>query len=141
MNLINYEPFNAFRHLQRDLDRFSRYAGERNVEGGNWLPAVDIREDGSNYLLTVDVPGVDPNDIEVTLEDGVLTIKGERKQESAEENRGYTRRERVYGAFVRRFSLPETVDTDAVTAKGENGVLTVAIPKQAKVEPRRITVN
>ncbi|MGI9335670.1 MAG: Hsp20/alpha crystallin family protein [Gammaproteobacteria bacterium] len=141
MSLLHYDPLNAFRHLNRDFDRFSRFVGEPAVEGGNWMPAVDIREDGASYALAVDVPGVNPNDIEVTLEDGVLTIKGERKREYDEKGNGYTRTERVHGSFVRRFSLPETVNADAVTAKGKDGVLTIVIPKQAKVEPRRITVS
>jgi HSP20 family protein len=102
---------------------------------------VDIREDKDAYVLHADVPGVDPKDIEVHMENGVLTIRGERKSETKEERENYKRVERVRGTFYRRFTLPDTADADKISAKSVNGVLEVRIPKQETVQPRRISVE
>ena len=116
--------------------------GDRSsIVTSNWSPAVDIKEEDEQFVLKADIPGVDPKDIDVTMEDGVLTIKGERKHESEEEAEGYKRVERSYGSFYRRFSLPDTADAERVTAKGKDGVLEVFIPKQEKVQPRKIAVS
>ncbi|MFP4244636.1 MAG: Hsp20/alpha crystallin family protein, partial [Ectothiorhodospira sp.] len=107
----------------------------------DWVPAVDIREEKDAYVLHADVPGVDPKAIEVHMENGVLTIRGDRKEESTEERENYKRVERVRGSFYRRFSLPDTADAERISARSVNGVLEVRIPKQEKVQPRRITVE
>jgi HSP20 family protein len=91
--------------------------------------------------VRADVPGVEPKDIEVTAQDGVLTIRGERRAEKRESKTGFERVERVAGAFVRRFTLPDTAQTESITAKQNNGVLEVTIPKQPKVQPKRVTVE
>jgi HSP20 family protein len=116
--------------------------GDRSsIVTSNWAPAVDIKEEDERFVLKADIPGVDPKNIQITMDDGVLTIKGERKHESEEKANGYTRVERSYGTFYRRFSLPDTADAERVTAKGKDGVLEVVIPKHEKVQPRRITVS
>ena len=92
-------------------------------------------------MLTADIPGVKRSDLEITLEDGVLTVKGERKSETDGTEEVYRRRERIHGIFVRQFNLPDTVDTANISASAEDGVLRIAIPKQEKPEPRRITVS
>jgi HSP20 family protein len=102
---------------------------------------VDIKEEAERFVIHADVPGVDPKDIEVTMEDGVLTIRGERKSESREEQDGWKRVERVSGQFFRRFTLPDTADAEGISATGANGVLEVIIPKQAKAQPRKIQVK
>ena len=107
----------------------------------DWVPPVDIREETSQFVLHADLPGLDAKDIEITLEKGVLTIRGQRKLETRDEKAGFRRVERVSGAFFRRFTLPDTADSQAVKAKFANGVLEVAIPKQAQVLPRRISVE
>ena len=148
MNIVRYEPWNMLRRFQDDVNRLLGESAVRedvdsdqsNVVTSHWAPAVDIKEEDKRYLLRADVPGVDPKDIEVTLEKGVLTIKGERRHEEAKEGNGYKRVERSYGTFYRRFSLPDSVDAEGVTATGKNGVLEVSIPKQEKVQPRRIEV-
>jgi HSP20 family protein len=113
-----------------------------NVVTSRWTPAVDIREDSGQFVLAADVPGVDPKDIEVTMENGVLTIKGERKLETQDEgDNGYRRVERVYGSFYRRFTLPDTADAEAISASGNHGVLEVVIPKRAALQPKRIAVS
>lgn len=111
------------------------------LSGGAWTPNVDIRETGDAYHIEAEVPGVDPQTIEVTLDKGVLTLKGERSAERADESGQARYRERRFGSFVRRFSLPETADEDSVEAHAEHGVLRLTINKKAQAEPRRITVR
>lgn len=109
-----------------------------------WVPAVDINEYPDRFELYVDVPGVNPNAVELTLEDGILTLSGERSANGSITGEGaphYQRIERSQGQFYRRFVLPDTVDSDKVNATGKDGVLTVTIPKQAKAMPRRIQIT
>ena len=146
MNLIRYEPWGFVNQLHGDINRlFDRgYPGQDRESGltaSDWIPAVDIKEEDHRFLIHADVPGVDPKDIEITMEDGILTLKGERKSETREERDGYRRVERVSGQFFRRFTLPDTADAEGVSAKGVNGVLEISIPKQPKAQPRRITVK
>lgn len=148
MALARYEPWSLLQKFQEDINRLyddarlgrSAESDGSSVVTSHWVPAVDIREEADRFVLLADIPGVDPKDIEITMEAGVLTIKGERKM-AEEEREKYSRRERVYGTFYRRFSLPDTADPQGITARGEAGVLEVAIPKQAKVQPRRIPVG
>ncbi len=114
------------------------------VETSQWVPAVDIREDEQQFVVEADVPGVDPNDIEVTLENNVLTVRGERKEEkeaAADEGSGTRRIERAYGAFYRRFTLPDTADPENVKARNEQGVLRIEIGKKEAAQSRRIPVE
>jgi HSP20 family protein len=145
MNVIRYEPWGFVNRLQRDLDRLlgatTSPADESAAVASDWLPAVDIKEEANGFVIHADVPGVEPKDIDVTLENGILTIRGERRLEAREERDGYRRVERVSGQFFRRFSLPDTAAADGVEAKYSNGVLEVRIPKQAQVQPRRIKVE
>lgn len=150
MSLIRYEPFNLFDRLQREMNRlgvfdpFSKELAEEdnsNVVISHWRPAVDIKEEDKQFVISADIPGVDPKDIEITMEDGVLSIKGERSEEKEEEREGYKRIERARGTFYRRFSLPDSANPDKIEAKGKDGVLRIVIPKQEKVQPRRITVT
>lgn len=142
MSLIRYEPWSLLNQLSREIDRMSG-APERDEPAtvSDWAPAVDIREDKDAYVLHADLPGVDPKDIEVHMENGVLTIRGERKSETKEERENYKRVERVYGTFFRSFTLPDTADSEKISAKQDKGVLEIRIPKQEKVQPRRITVE
>lgn len=106
-----------------------------------WAPRVDIKEDDKRFVILADIPGIDPAGIEVSMDKGVLTIKGERKQEALAEGDRYTRVERAHGAFLRRFALPDSADAEGITAHGRHGVLEVAIPKRAESAPRRITIE
>ncbi len=149
MSLIKYEPYSLLDQLQRDFLRntglpySSEGAGEdgSNIEVSDWRPAVDIKEEKERYVIHADLPGVEAKDIEITMENGILTFKGERKMDKEEEHEGYKRVERVRGTFYRRFSLPDTADTDNIEARSRDGVLEIAVPKHEKVQPRRITVN
>lgn len=149
MNVVRYEPWGLLRRFHDDVNQLfgesrTGLAGEvdqSKIVTSNWTPAVDIKEDDERFVLEADIPGVDPKNIEVTMDNGVLTIKGERKHESEKETNGYKRVERSYGTFYRRFSLPDSADAERVTAKGKDGVLEVSIPKLEKVQPRKISVS
>ncbi|MEL7449417.1 MAG: Hsp20/alpha crystallin family protein [Pseudomonadota bacterium] len=145
MTLMKYEPWNAMSSLHNELDRIfnARRSALHDTDAtvADWAPAVDIFEDGDRYVLRADVPGVDASAIEVTMNDGALTLSGERKEEREVENERYRRVERATGRFLRRFTLPETADAEGITASSANGVLEVVIPKVAKVQSRRIDVK
>ena len=145
MALIPREPMSTLGQLQREINRLFDVGPAQDENGStlirDWAPAADIREEEDRYVVSADIPGVDPKDIEVTLENGVLTIRGERSQETKEESEKYRRVERVRGTFMRRFSLPDTADAEKVSAASKNGVLEVSIPKGAAAKPRRITVD
>ena len=150
MALVRYEPWNLLDRLQKEfnlqnlLDPYVREvegADNSNVVTSHWRPAVDIKEEEDRFVIYADLPGVDPDDIEITMEQGVLTLKGERSKETKEEHEGYKRVERVNGSFYRRFSLPDIADAERIEAKGKNGVLEITLPKQEKAKPKRITVK
>ncbi len=145
MNLMRYEPFNLLNQLQREVNRqfdTSRFGDE---EAGHmlvdWAPAVDIKEEPNQFIIHADLPGVEIKDIEITLENGVLTLKGQRTAEQKEETEQYRRIERVRGAFMRRFSLPDAVDAEKVSAKCRDGVLKVLVPKREGAQPRKIAIE
>jgi len=123
--------------------RYGLSRGEQDTEvvTSDWVPAVDVKEEDDRFVIYVDVPGVETKDIEVTMEKGVLSIRGERKNESIDEHEGYKRIERTRGSFYRSFALPDTADAERISAKGQNGVLEVVIPKMAPAQARRITVE
>lgn len=145
--LTRYEPWNAMRQFRDDMNRafglnLVPSDDDSNVVTSGWMPAVDVKEEDQRFVISADVPGIAPEDIEVTMEHGMLTIKGERKLETRDEgDNGYRRIERVHGSFYRRFSLPDTADPEKVAAKGANGVLEIVIPKKAAVQPKRIKVG
>lgn len=144
MNVMHYHhPWNLLNQLQRETEQlFKRYEdNDSSVATVSWAPAVDIKEEEQHFVIQADIPGVDPKDIEVSMEKGVLSLKGERKFEKEVEKDNYKRVERVYGTFHRRFTLPETADAEKISASGKNGVLEIVIPKQPVVQPRRIEVQ
>lgn len=114
---------------------------ESSVVTSQWMPRVDIREQADQFVLYADIPGVDPRDIEVQMDKGMLTIKGERSAESTTETERYSRVERMHGMFHRRFALPDSADPEGITATGSNGVLRIVIPKRPESTPRRIQVG
>jgi HSP20 family protein len=142
--MIRYEPWTVHRELLNEFNRFfERNAGTDTSTGAtaDWTPAVDIEEYTDRFVLYADVPGVDPKSIEVTLEQGVLTLAGARERNVEQNGVESKRAERASGRFYRRFSLPDTVNSDAVSARGSNGVLEVVIPKRPTAQPRKIAVN
>jgi len=138
--LLRYQPWSVHREL---LNEFNRYFDRADAAGGvtaEWTPAVDIEEYADKFVLHADVPGVDLKSVEVTLEKGVLTLSGARDKAVGGNGVEARRVERASGRFFRRFSLPDTVDGESVTARGSNGVLEVVIPKRPQAQPRKIAV-
>ena len=144
MNLRRFEPWSIVDMLHRDLDRLAARhipAGDSEAVVTDWVPAVDIIEEKERFVLRADVPGVEPADIEVSMDGGILTVAGRRMQEGHGEDAGLQRMERVSGRFFRRFSLPDTADAENISAHCRNGILEVSIPKQPQVQARRIEVQ
>lgn len=145
-NTARYRPTTLLQQLQRlsqEWDRFFElYPLEDGslVETSHWAPCVDIKEEPNRFIIYADIPGVDPSDIEVSMEKGVLTIKGERSTIQKDKQAGYTRVERLQGCFYRRFSLPDTANAEKVTAQGNQGVLEIIIPKRQKPKTKKIKI-
>src|ERR1041384_7624489 len=138
-----FTPFNDFRTLQSRF--FEPFFGRFNfledeLPSGTWAPAVDVAEEGDKILVKVEVPGMDEKDLKINFDDGMLTVTGERQFERKDE-RNYHRIERAYGTFTRTFSLPRTVDPNAITANYRNGILEIEIPKKEESKPRQIAIN
>ena len=112
-----------------------------DVTTSQWAPRVDIREEDQRFVISADIPGVDPKEIEIHMDKGILTIRGERTVEKNEESPRFTRNERQHGIFYRRFSLPDSANPDGIEATGKNGVLEILIPKRPETTPRRISVS
>jgi len=145
MSLIRYNnPWNLFNQLQRELvnpELTKLNDDDASVATANWAPSVDISENDTEFTLVADIPGVNPDEIDISMEKGVLTIKGERNTENVEEKDNYRRVERQSGVFYRRFTLPDSADADKIAAKSEHGVLTITIPKQEVALSRRIEIQ
>lgn len=146
MTLVTYEPWSLFNRLHRQLDQAfnntTAAAADVSAPSVSWIPRVDIYEEAERFVVLADVPGVEAKDIDITAENGVLTIRGERRSEKKETDKnGYERVERTSGSFLRRFTLPESANTETIKAKQTNGVLEVSIPKHPQVQPRRISVE
>lgn len=148
MTLIRYQPWDMFNQVREDMNRLLethfgdlRDSDNSRVITSQWTPAIDIREEPNRFVIYADVPGVKVEDIEVTMENGVLTVKGERKFEKEQEKNGYRNVERATGSFYRRFSLPDSANAERIEAKNKDGVLEIVIPKQEKTLPRKIAVK
>jgi HSP20 family protein len=145
MNIVRFEPWRLMGHLHREIDQLfgdtpSASAGAVD-RSASWIPAVDVHEEQERFTVHADLPGVLPADIQVTADKGVLTIRGARRIEKRDSQKGYERLERIEGDFLRRFTLPENARADEITARHTNGVLEVVIPKQPVVEPHRVNVE
>jgi HSP20 family protein len=144
MNIVRYEPWRLMGRLHREIDQLFGDAYATETDGNKviaWTPSVDVHEEPDRYTVRADLPGVEAKDIEVTAADGVLTIRGSRRIEKRDNQKGYERLERIAGDFLRRFSLPENARAEDIKAKHNNGVLEVVIPKTPVVEPRRVSVE
>lgn len=129
--------------VKQMFDRFFPYdeTDQSNVVTSQWTPRVDICEEDARFLISADIPGVDPKDIEVHMDKGILSIRGERKSESKDEQGRFTRVERSHGVFYRRFALPDSADPENISAQGKHGVLEITIPKRPETTPRRIAID
>ncbi|MCM2309999.1 MAG: Hsp20/alpha crystallin family protein [Steroidobacteraceae bacterium] len=147
MRVIKWEPFRDMddvfdRFVTESLRRWPRQAAESR-QSHDWAPAADVSETEAEYLIKADLPEVRKEDVSVTVQDGVLTLAGERRQEKREETEKLHRVERVYGSFARRFALPENADEQGIRAESRDGVILIHIPKVKVVQPqpRQITVQ
>jgi len=143
--LTRWDPFREFSTLQDRMNRLFRDSfGEGREEAlatTTFAPAVDVYEDEHNVTLKIEVPGIDEKDIDVRVENNQLTVSGERKFEKEEKEENYRRVERQYGSFTRTFTLPNTVDTDSISANYEKGILKIKLAKKAEAKPKQIKVN
>lgn len=144
--LMRWDPFRELEEMSDRLNRmFARPAtrtnGKETIVVADWTPTVDISETDGEYQIKAEIPDVKKEDVKVTLEDGVLTIQGERKQEKEEKGKKYHRVERSYGSFVRSFSLPDLIDEEKVKAEFKDGVLNLHLPKSEKAKPKAIEVK
>jgi len=144
--LTRWEPFREFATLQDRMNRLFRDsyndAGQdESLTTSRFAPAVDVYEDEHQVTLKIEVPGIDEKDIDVRVENNTLTVQGERKIEKEEKEENYRRVERQYGSFTRTFTLPQTVDSEKVSASYEKGVLKITLPKKAEAKPKQIKVN
>ena len=146
MTLVRWDPFRELEDMSERLNRvFSRpslrNSGKENLTVADWMPTVDISETDGEYLIKAELPEVKKEDVKVTVENGVLTLQGERRQEKEEKSKRFHRVERSYGSFVRSFSLPESVEESSVKADYKDGVLNLHLPKSEKVKPKAIDVK
>ena len=144
MAVLRYEPWSVLNQLHSQLNRvFDREFDEASASSAataDWIPPADVEEYKDRFVLKLDVPGVDVSVVDITLDQGVLSVSGERSLGAQAKEIERSRSERPHGRFHRRFTLPDTVDASAVHATGREGVIEVTIPKQPKAQPRRIQV-
>lgn len=147
MTLVRWDPFRELEEVSDRLNRMfarpaaPRTSGKETMIVADWTPSVDISETEGEYQIKAEIPDVKKEDVKVTLEDGVLTIQGERKHEKEEKAKKYHRIERSYGSFVRTFSLPDVIDEEKVKAEFKDGVLNLYLPKSEKAKPKAIDVK
>jgi HSP20 family protein len=144
MTVVRYEPWNALNQLHSQLNRlFDREFDNSTASSAataDWIPTADVEEYSDRFVLKLDVPGVDLSAIDITLDQGLLSVSGQRAKDAEAKGVERSRTERPYGRFHRRFTLPDTVDAANVQASGRNGIVEVTIPKQPKSQPRRIQI-
>lgn len=145
MNMIKYDPFRELRSLQDEMTRLfagvaPRNLGREDMAGGSWMPSVDIYEDKDRLVLEADLPGMNREDFEISVENNIITLSGDRKFEKKVEGDNYHRVERSYGSFTRSFTLPQTVTTEGAVAEFENGILRVSLPKREETKARKIEI-
>src|ERR1044072_4751708 len=147
MAIVRWEPLRELASIQNEMNRLFVTVFDAPAPGGNggtlrrWMPAMDLVETEDHFVLKADLPGLTEGDVNVEVEDNVLTVSGERKAEHEDKREGYVRVERSYGTFRRSLTLPEGIDPEAVQASFENGVLEVRIPKPEERKPRKVSIQ
>ena len=146
MSISRYDPFRDLRTLQDEVNRLfstniGRSFGDEGIARGSWTPSVDIFENKDQLAFEFELPGMNREDFELTIENNVLTLRGERRFEKKDESDNYHRVERSYGSFTRSFTLPPTVSGEGIAAEYRNGVLRVTLPKREEVKARRIEIQ
>jgi HSP20 family protein len=146
MTIVRWEPLRELGSLQSEMNRLFNSVFDTPPVGGNgalrrWVPAMDLAETEDHFVLRADLPGLGEDDVKVELEDGTLTISGERQAEHEDKGEGFYRVERAFGSFSRSLSLPQGIDAEGVVASFDRGVLEVRIPKPEQRKPRRIEIS
>ena len=146
MPIVRWEPFRDLLTTQREFDRlfkeaFSPMSGETEVSTRSWAPPVDIYETEDAIVLKAELPGIDPQDVEVRVEDNTLYLKGERNYEKEVKEQNYHRIERSYGSFARSFTLPNSISAEKVKAEYKDGLLTLTMPKREEAKPKTIKID
>jgi HSP20 family protein len=152
MSIIRWNPtrelasfpsdiFSMQREMNRMFDNFFRGADEPGLLNGSWLPAVDVAEEENEYVVKVELPGVNKDDVKITLESNILTVRGEKKAEKETKDKNYHRMERSYGSFQRSFTLPTSVKNDKIDAQYRDGILSITLPKAEEAKPKQIEVK
>jgi HSP20 family protein len=146
MSIVRYDPFRDLRTLQEEVNRLfstnlTRSFDDEGIGRGAWAPSVDIYENKDQIVLEAELPGMKQEDFDLSIENNIITLRGERKFEKTEETDNYHRVERSYGSFTRSFTLPQTVSAEGATAEYSNGVLRVTLPKREETKARRIEVK
>ena len=148
MAIVRWEPFRDLVGLQERMNRLfdesfrgiNRTGSEEDWVGGSWAPAVDIYEQNGNIVLKAELPGVDPKDVDVRVENNILTLRGERKLDNEVKRENYHRVERAYGSFTRSFTLPNVVDTEKIKAEYKDGLLRMTLPKKDEARTKQIAI-
>lgn len=146
MTMIKYDPFRELRGLQDEMNRLfnvglTRSGNQEDIVRGAWSPSVDIFENKDKIVIEAELAGMKPEDVDVSIENNVITLRGERKFEKNEESENYHRVERSYGSFTRSFTLPRTVISDEADASFENGVLSITLPKREEAKARKVEIK
>jgi HSP20 family protein len=147
MAIVRWEPLRELLSLQERMNRmFGEYRGASASDdewalGGSWAPAVDIYEQGSDIVLKAELPGVEPKEVDIRLENNVLTLRGQRKLENEVKKESYHRVERSYGSFSRSFTLPSVVDQGGIKAEFKDGMLKVVLPKREEAKPKQVEIS
>jgi HSP20 family protein len=147
MAIVRWEPLRELASIQNEMNRLFGTVFDAPATGGNggtlrrWMPAMDLVETEDHFVLRADLPGLGESDVNIEVEDNVLTVSGERKAEHETANEGYHRVERAFGSFSRSLTLPEGVDAEAVAASFDRGVLEISIPKPEQRKPRKISIG
>jgi HSP20 family protein len=146
MSVVRYDPFRDIRTLQDEVNRLfssnlTRFFDDEGIGRGAWNPQVDIYENNDQIVLEAELPGMNREDFDLSIENNVLTLRGERKFEKKDDNDNYHRVERSYGSFTRSFTLPQTVSSEGAVAEYKNGVLRVSLPKREEVKARKISIQ
>lgn len=146
MNIVRYDPFRDLRSLQDEMNRlfsstFTRGGSDEQMFGGAWNPNVDIYENKDNIVLEAELPGIKPEDVNISIENNILTLSGERRFEKKDESDNFHRVERGYGSFTRSFTLPPTVSAENAAAEFDNGILRLTLAKREEAKPRRIEIK
>ncbi len=146
MAIVRWRPFRDLVSIQDEMNRlfddfFGRPLARTEWTEGVWSPTVDVSEDKDNVIIRAEMPGTKKEDVNISIQDNVLTLKGEKKQEKEEKDKNYHRVERSYGSFCRSFQLPTSVKTDKIKANYRDGVLNITLPKTEEVKPKQIPIS